>query len=448
MSLFSFTSWFVGYPELASDVKQYRLETRWGAMPATMDPTQEKTYTFLDGFFDEMTKLFPDRYFHIGGDEVDGSRWQSSPSIHHFMRQKNLENQRDLQAYFNKRVEKLLEKYQKTLIGWEEIVAYAQERFQPRKNTTIQVWKSPESIIDGIEQGYQIIRSQGYYLDSLSPASAHYRVDPVSEKNIASVNGEVTKRILGGEACMWTEYVSNETIDSRLWPRVLAIAERLWSPWSVNNEYSMYQRLFRMGVLLDEIQIGLTHRSSYRSQLAALIIDPTKRDEFLHPLMILADVCEPLGSGHRLNTGRYSARVPLTTFNDALRPESEFVWKLRTMPINHRSFHDVFRMWSTNHLRLQNLFEAKEKAQHQRLWVQEVEQLSINLAKVGDIGLRVLHYMTTGQLHPDPNHAMNQWLRIQWILHHKHALMFLEMQVSEIRLAAVAPVLRLLTSIE
>ena len=68
-------SWFVGYPELAAEVHKYELETRWGVSIPTMDPTKEKTYEFLDGFFEEITQLFPDDYFHIGGDEVEGSQW-------------------------------------------------------------------------------------------------------------------------------------------------------------------------------------------------------------------------------------------------------------------------------------------------------------------------------------------------------------------------------------
>ena len=83
------SSWFVGYPDLASESRKYEIETRWGVMEASMDPTREKTYEFLDEFFEEMTKLFPDKYFHIGGDEVEGSQWMRSSSIQNFIFQNN-----------------------------------------------------------------------------------------------------------------------------------------------------------------------------------------------------------------------------------------------------------------------------------------------------------------------------------------------------------------------
>src|SRR5438876_2946867 len=80
------TAWFVGYPELASGPGPYQIERRWGIFDPAIDPTQEKTYKFLDEFIGEMAKLFPDQYFHIGGDEVNGKQWDANPKIQQFMR--------------------------------------------------------------------------------------------------------------------------------------------------------------------------------------------------------------------------------------------------------------------------------------------------------------------------------------------------------------------------
>src|SRR5271167_4046471 len=91
-------------------------------MKPTIDPTKESTYIFLDKFFKEMTELFPDPYFHIGGDEVEGSQWADSPSIQTFINERQLINKNGLQAYFNKRIQKLLKKYGKIMVGWEEIL--------------------------------------------------------------------------------------------------------------------------------------------------------------------------------------------------------------------------------------------------------------------------------------------------------------------------------------
>ncbi len=87
-----------------------------------MDPTRESTYRFLDAFIGEMAGLFPDACFHIGGDEVTGKQWKSSPHIRAFMRAHHLKDAHALQAYFNRRVQKILAKYGKRMEGWDEIL--------------------------------------------------------------------------------------------------------------------------------------------------------------------------------------------------------------------------------------------------------------------------------------------------------------------------------------
>jgi hexosaminidase len=112
-------SWFVGYPELASRPGPYTLEDNTNPI---MDPTQESTYKFLDKFIEEMAKLFPDAYFHIGGDEVDGKQWDANPKIQAFIHSHGMKNNRDLQAYFNQRLEKIVSKHHKIMMGWDEIL--------------------------------------------------------------------------------------------------------------------------------------------------------------------------------------------------------------------------------------------------------------------------------------------------------------------------------------
>ncbi len=105
-------SWFVGYPYLASTRKSaYQLKTTWGVLNATMDVTRQSTYDFLDKFFSEITQLFPDQYVHIGGDECVPYEWMQSERIQKFIKNHQLNGHEDLQAYFTRRVEKLLNKY-------------------------------------------------------------------------------------------------------------------------------------------------------------------------------------------------------------------------------------------------------------------------------------------------------------------------------------------------
>ena len=201
-------SWFVGYPELASVPGPYEIIEAWGIQDPVMDPTREGTYEFLDAFISEMAALFPDAYFHIGGDEVNGNHWDASPTIRQFIRDNDLVDNQGLQAYFNRRVLQILQKNGKRMVGWDEIF----HSDLPR-DAVVQSWRGQESLAGGARQGYQGILSNGYYIDLMYPAAQHYVVDPLGEA-AADLTAEERARILGGEACMWGEYVVGETIDS------------------------------------------------------------------------------------------------------------------------------------------------------------------------------------------------------------------------------------------
>jgi hexosaminidase len=130
------TAWFVGYPELASGPGPYEIERRWGVFDPAMDPTNEKTYKFLDELIAEMAKLFPDHFFHIGGDEVNGKQWDANPKIQQFKKSHNLKSNEALQAYFSQRVQAIVTKHGKAVVGWDEV-------FVPGvpKDIMIQSWR-------------------------------------------------------------------------------------------------------------------------------------------------------------------------------------------------------------------------------------------------------------------------------------------------------------------
>src|SRR6185437_10706281 len=208
-----------------------------GVLDGAMDPTKESTYRFLDGFIGEMAGLFPDAYFHVGGDECNGKEWNANPRIQRFMRAHDMANNAALQAYFTARVQKLVAGHHKIMEGWDEVL-------QPGtpKNVVIQSWRGQASLAQAVKQGNRGILSTGYYIDLNQPAAEHYLVDPLAG-DAASLTPEQTARILGGEATMWSECVTPENIDGRIWPRTAAIAERLWSPQPVRDVDSMYRRL-------------------------------------------------------------------------------------------------------------------------------------------------------------------------------------------------------------
>jgi len=387
------TAWFVGYPELASGPGRYEIERKWGVFDPAMDPTQERTYKFLDKFIGEMAKLFPDRFFHIGGDEVNGKQWDANPKIQEFMRSHGMKNNQDLQAYFNKRVQAIVSKHGKTMLGWDEILHPGLP-----KSVVIQSWRGQESLAEAAKQGYRGLLSHGYYVDLIWPAWQHYAVDPMSDA-AASLSPDEKQRILGGEACMWAEYVSPENIDSRIWPRTAAIAERLWSPQDVRDVNSMYQRLEEVSRRLEGL--GLTHNSSYAPMLRRI----AGRDD-ISALQVLADVVEPVKDDTREKTAPVepTSATPLNRLVDAARPESATARRFADLvnelaggslkPGPEPQIRKLLTRWRDQQENLQSLLEES-------FLLKEAAPLSQELSNLGAAGLAALDYLDRGQRAPE-----------------------------------------------
>jgi hexosaminidase len=309
------TSWFVGYPELASGAGPYELERKWGVFDPAMDPTNEKTYKFLNEFIAEMGKLFPDQYFHIGGDEVNGKEWDSNPKIQAFMKSHNIKNNVELQAYFSQHVQELVVKHGKTPIGWDEILVPGVS-----KTIVIHSWRGADSLAAAAKQGYRGILSNGYYIDLGWSAARHYAVDPMGGA-AANLTPEEKERILGGEATMWSEYVNWENIDSRIWPRTAAIAERFWSPQNTTDVPSMYARMEAESTRLE--WLGLTHRG-YQRLMVQRMAGSAPTDE-TNALLTLTEALEPVKDYNRENGPgeEPTSWKPLDRAVDAVHPESE-----------------------------------------------------------------------------------------------------------------------------
>ncbi len=169
------TAWFVGHPELASAPGPYVLDSVFGILDPVMDPTRDEVYDFLDGFIGEMAELFPDEYVHIGGDEVKTAQWDTNDSIQNFMKKNNIADSHELQAYFNIRLQKILKKHGKKMMGWDEII----HPDLPKDGIAVQSWRSHKSLWDAARSGNRAVLSSGYYLDHKRPAAYHYSVDPM-----------------------------------------------------------------------------------------------------------------------------------------------------------------------------------------------------------------------------------------------------------------------------
>lgn len=300
-------SWYVGYPDLASGPGPYQIEHEYGIFDPVMDPTRKSTYKFLDKFIGEMATIFPDPYMHIGGDENNGVQWKNNPRIQEFMKKHDIHGTAGLQTYFNQQLIPILKKHGKRMVGWDEIFAPGLS-----KDAVIESWRGFDSLAASAKQGYDGILAAGYYLDQIQPAGQHYLVDPVPANS--DLTSEEKAHILGGEAAMWGEHVSPRSIDSRIWPRTAAIAERLWSPQSVNNVDDMYRRLWVENLRLEAV--GLTQISNEDVALRQLAGTAA-----IEPLRILASVLQPVGFDQRYEMQHTTQLTPMDHLIDAVRPD-------------------------------------------------------------------------------------------------------------------------------
>ena len=311
------TAWFVGYPRYASAPGPYAIERRFGVFAPTFDPTREETYRFLDGFVAEMARLFPDRYWHIGGDEVEGSQWKSNPRIRAFMRAHRLADNAALQAWFNRRLSAILTRHGRRMVGWDEILHPALP-----KTTVVQSWRGADALGRSINEGYSGILSAGYYIDQMQSAESHYLVDPIPVGSL--LTGEAAARVLGGEACMWGEHITPETIDSRIWPRLAAIAERLWSPREGRDVADMYRRLAAMRIRLEGLGLG---HEAHTPRMARRIANGYDAPALLRTLQL----SEPVHFGERSRLQRPTQQTPLVSAVDAARPDPPAQWRFRAL---------------------------------------------------------------------------------------------------------------------
>ncbi len=428
----------VAYPELITEQKsvneQYLMEDSWGVFEPLLDPSNPDVYMFIDKLVAELTTLFPDEYMHIGGDEVNPTQWENSEKIQQYMLENNLKDSHALQVNFNEKVQLILTKHQRKMMGWDEI-------YHPDlpKNIMVQSWRGMESLSKIAADNYQGLLSTGFYIDQSQRTAYHYRNDPLATKvnNVvelteednlsawqfmmprlkgSAVKGtlvliernkylihayvklnnnhykkvrldrhlalnqqqinfmidswmgptrgefdlsdpsvlsgrmlignthydiqgkqlnefdfstvkllpnllpEFEANILGGEATLWSELVTENNIDLRIWPRTFAIAERLWSSQSVNNINDMYRRLTNINVFA--ASIGLQHLQQQIDGIRGLVFPNTD----ITPLMMLAEQLEPASyyTRHHLKfqQGLYHQNASLNWFADYLPVES------------------------------------------------------------------------------------------------------------------------------
>ncbi len=383
------TSWLKAYPKLASVKRDYELQRYFGVFDPALDVTKDYTYTFLDSLFTEMAHLFPDEYFHIGGDENTGKDWERNPEIKAYMQKKGMTTYRELETEFISRLLPILKKNGKKMMGWDEIL-----RPGIPHDIMIQSWRGTESLVEAAKNGYTGLLSTGYYIDLMQPADYHYLVDPVP------ANTELTpaqqKLIVGGEATMWTELVTPETVDSRIWPRTAAIAERFWSASSVKDVDDMYRRL-------DFISLLLEGNGSMHIRNKGMLMRRLAGSWDTKALEVLVDVIEPLKIYER-NEGdtMYTVFSPLTKIADVATPDQKVAREFRNNVTKWCNARDgameenimaCLRMWKENDGSFRELVKRSPV-------LEEASGLSENLAIISELGLQAARYIKSGTRPP------------------------------------------------
>jgi hexosaminidase len=403
------TSWFAGYPELATQPgpyipgSPYKLDrsqplSLMKIMQAiettpfpTFNPAKESVYNFLDQFIGEMSALFPAPYFHIGADENNGIAWKQDSAIEVFMRKNNMANTHELQAYFVDRVQRLVAKHGKKTIGWDELFSKNLSR-----DVIVQVWTpmSPPAMVQQItDHGNSVIISKGLYLDHFMPAYIHYKLDFPAET------------ILGAETAQWTEIADAENIETRIWPRAAAIAERFWSPKTVGDIFDMYRRLF---IISDELaESGLMHQCNYDRMMMRFTAGYNYQ-----ALKNLMDVLTPLKGYKRLfaymtlpEAFSYPT-APLIRAADIAMVDPRVKWEFRKNVVEYLhtksarselAIREQLIVWTANYNQLQPLFKSSSLAR-------EIEEQSKNLTALSNVCLESLDMVKAG------NQPTSQWL--------------------------------------
>jgi hexosaminidase len=336
-----------------------------------------------------MAGLFPDPYMHIGGDENNGVQWKNNPHIQEFMKQHDLKDTVALQTYFNQKLLPILKKHGKQMVGWDEIFAPGLD-----KSAVVQSWRGFDSLAASAKAGYSGILSAGYYLNYIDSAEKHYAVDPLPATS--DLTPEQQARILGGEACIWSEQSSALSIDSRIWPRTAAIAERLWSPQSVNNVGDMYQRLWMQSVRLEVF--GLTHLSAEDIALRQLA-----GTGHIDALRVLTRVLQPVSFDDREALQHNTVLTPMDRLTDAIRPDPPSRHEVSVLVQEYLQNQNASASDA-----LKVMFEAWQAASPEAIsLMQNVPLLQTDapraaqLANLGDTGLEALAYLEKRETAPD-----------------------------------------------
>ena len=213
------------YPQYSCTGGPFEVETEWGVFKEIYCAGNDSTFLFLERILDEVFNLFPSKYIHIGGDEVPKFRWEHCIKCQHRMKAEGLQDEHELQSYFIQRIQTYLSANGRILIGWDEILEGGLAQ-----NAIVQSWRGFDGAKQAVQQGHQAIvspTSHAYFDYGLNDIDLEkvYGFNPIPD----GLTEEESSLILGGECNMWSERAPQEKVDSKVFPRILAMAEVLWT---------------------------------------------------------------------------------------------------------------------------------------------------------------------------------------------------------------------------
>lgn len=387
-------SWQIAYPMLASRPGQdYKLYATDSIFSDPIDPSREEVYDFIAGLTAEMAGLFPDPYFHLGGDEVNTDAWEDSDAINAFMEEQGIDDYAALQAYFVQRYAAIIAAEGKTAVGWNEVL-------HPKlpNDVVLHLWNSTDFPAE--VEGRPLLLSTNYYLDHVRSAESHYRNPPFRLTVDGALAPGLSSALMGIEAASWAEIIDPWNIDICIWPRTAAIAERMWSPLAYTDAVDMNDVYLRMEAHSRRLErLGMRHVRNRELEMQELAAgaDPA-------PLLILSEQVQPMmfypmlsweAAGYLLLpwlAGEMPDQpTPLQPFTRVLAYESLPAWHFNQRAQAYlanpgdtaleTSLLDQLRRWSGNHPAVLPLVAANPTLQE--VGVDELSYAASQLASIG-----------------------------------------------------------------
>jgi hexosaminidase len=258
------TAALASYPNLGCTGGPYEVASRWGVKSDVYCAGKDSVFTFLENVLDEVIELFPGKYIHIGGDECPKGSWEECPDCQARIKAEGLKDEHELQSYFIRRMEKYLLSKGRYIIGWDEIL---EGGLAPE--ATVMSWRGEKGGIEAAKQNHDVIMSPNtyVYLDYYQAEPENeplaiggfltldkvYNYEPVP----ASLDAEEKKFVLGGQANVWTEYISTtDYAEYMTFPRATALAEVLWSPAEKKDFADFTERLKSFTYQLDRLDVN------------------------------------------------------------------------------------------------------------------------------------------------------------------------------------------------